>query len=93
MKSVNEALIMQINKFISGEDISITAANVIEVWIDDAYPDDEMMQDVVLLLASYRPGGGEYLYNEKTIKNKLEKVLANIQKENLGGGLTFDISP
>ena len=68
------ALLDLVNRFISGEDCSIAVANEIEVEIDDAFPEDEFMQDTVLMLASYRPGGGEYLYDEETIKDRLSKV-------------------
>ncbi len=53
--------------FIDGKNRSITAAGQIEVAIDDRFPDDEEVADVVLALASYRPGGGDYLYDEQAI--------------------------
>ncbi|WP_139225821.1 hypothetical protein [Paracidovorax konjaci] len=62
-------------KFISGEDVSLKCANALEVAIDDAFPDDEEMQAVVLMLASYRPGGGDYLYNERDVRKILMKVI------------------
>jgi hypothetical protein len=70
----NDALLVLIEKFTSGEDTSIASANAIEVAIDDAFPDDEVMQDTVLMLASYRPEGGAYLYAEQSMKHQLEKV-------------------
>lgn len=42
--------------------------------IDDEFPDDEYMQDAVEVLASYRPGGGAYLYDEQAVIEKLLKV-------------------
>lgn len=74
-----EIVIALIEKFISGEDYSISLSNAIEVAIDDAFPDDELMQDTVLMLASYRPGGGEYLYNEEQIKERLKKVCERLR--------------
>lgn len=67
-------LIELIDKFITKEDVSIAHANAIEVAIDDDFPDDEYMQNVVEMLASYRPGGGDYLYDEQVVINKLLKV-------------------
>jgi hypothetical protein len=78
MKSVNDILLVLIEKFTSGEDTSIASANAIEVAIDDAFPDDQAMQDTVLMLASYRPGGGPYLYVEQEIKHQLEKTLKRL---------------
>lgn len=63
-----------IDKFISKEDTSTNLANEIEVAIDEAFPDDDYMQDVVVMLASYRPGGGDYLYDEYEIIDKLKKL-------------------
>ena len=69
-----DRIIELINYFVSGQDISIARANEIEVAIDDEYPDDDFMQNVVEMLASYRPGGGDFLYDEEVMKNKLLKV-------------------
>jgi hypothetical protein len=79
MITTNEALIALIKKFTSGEDTSISSANAIEVKLDDAFPADEEIQDIVLMLASYRPGGGKYLYAEEEIKIQLEKVLQKLR--------------
>ncbi len=67
-------IITLIDTFISGQDVSVGQANSIEVAIDDEFPDDDYMQDVVEMLASYRPGGGDYLYDEEFVTNKLQKV-------------------
>lgn len=75
MTTPHRELVTLIKKFTSGEDVSIASANAIEVGIDDAFPNDEEIQDTVLMLASYRPGGGEFLYAEDDIKKQLEKVL------------------
>jgi predicted RNase H-related nuclease YkuK (DUF458 family) len=75
MKNMDRKNIVDlINRFISKEDVSISIANEIEVAIDDVFPDDEYMQDTVVMLASYRPGGGEYLYNQEELINRLKKV-------------------
>lgn len=79
MTTTNEALVSLIKKFTSGEDISIALANAIEAGVDDLFPSDEEMQDIVLMLASYQPGGGEYLYAEEEIKIQLEKVLKRLR--------------
>lgn len=68
------ALLDLVDKFITGKDCSIATANKIEVAIDDAFPDNEFIQDTVLMLASYRPGGGDFLYNEEALKGRLRKL-------------------
>lgn len=71
-------LIARIQAFVDGEDISLAAANDIEVALDDAYPDDERIQDVVLMLASYRPGGGDCLHAEPEMRAVLAKLLSRL---------------
>ena len=67
-------LVKLIDKFVRKKDISLSIANDIEVAIDDIFPDDKYMQDTVEMLVSYRPGGGEYLYNEEHLIARLKKV-------------------
>ena len=75
----NIVLLEMIKKFMSGEDRSITKANELEVALDDAFPNDEYVQDTVLMLASYRPGGGEYLYDQDEINKRSEIVLEQLK--------------
>lgn len=69
------ALRQLIERFSSGEDASVDAAKTIEVALDDAFCYDEQAQDVILSLACYRPGGGEFLYNEDEIRKQLTSLL------------------
>ena len=69
-----EKLKSRIDRFICKEDVSVANANEIEVVIDDQFPDDDFMQDTVEMLASYRPGGGDYLYDEEQVITRLKKV-------------------
>ncbi len=66
-----QELILAIEGFIDGKDRSIKAANSIEGLIADLFSDDERFEDAVIALASYRPGGGDYLYDEKATTNIL----------------------
>ena len=65
----------QIKCFIQGTDCSIANAQAIEVALDDLFPEDQLIQDTVLILASYRAGGGDYLYNEEQVKRQLQLVI------------------
>jgi hypothetical protein len=60
-------ILAALKQFIDGPDRGMARAGELEVMLDSAFPDDEEMQDLVLALASYRPEGGEYLYDEATI--------------------------
>lgn len=64
-----------IRKFVSGEDTSIAHANKIEVEIDTAYPNDAYMEETVIVLAHYRPGGGEFLCDTAYVQKKLVATL------------------
>jgi hypothetical protein len=69
-----------IERFVSGTDISIRAANEIEVALDDAFPNDDYVQETVVMLAMYRPGGGEFLFDTMTIKQRLAATMGYLRK-------------
>jgi hypothetical protein len=62
-----------LNTFLTDDDWSIAAANELEARID-GYSDTPGVQDLLDVLASYRPGGGAYLYN----KEDLGKILLSL---------------
>lgn len=70
-------IIDMLNKFISREDCSLEFAGQIEIELDELFPDDDEIQDYVTCFASYRPGGGDFLYDEESMV-KESKVLMNI---------------
>jgi hypothetical protein len=53
---------------------TLDAAQVLEVALDDAYPDDPMVHECVEALARYRPGGGDFLYDDNLIKPVIERI-------------------
>lgn len=69
----------RIKRFVAGTDISVESAGLIEAGLDDAFPDNDWIADKVLMLASYRPGGGEALYDEHQVRAELEKVLLRLR--------------
>ena len=73
------ALLERIQRFIDGTDTSVESAGLIEAGLDDAFPDNDWIADKVLMLASYRPGGGESLYDEQQVRLELVKVLARLR--------------
>jgi hypothetical protein len=56
-----------LRRFIAREDISVEFAGKIGAAIDSEFPEDERFEDLVLALASYQPGGGEFLYSYESI--------------------------
>jgi hypothetical protein len=69
----------RIQRFIDGVDVTVESAGLIEAGLDDAFPDNDWISDKVLMLASYRPGGGERLYDEDQIRAELVKVLPRLR--------------
>ena len=69
-----------LDKFVRGDDRSLSLAGEIEVALDRAFPEDEAIQDVVLALASYRPGGGAFLYDEAAMIPKCKWVREEIRR-------------
>ena len=80
-KNEIEILINKLEDFISGKDRSLAISGEIEVALDRLFPDDDEIQDLVTCFASYRPGGGEYLYDEKTMVKKSEYLLRLIKEK------------
>jgi len=73
-------IINKINCFISLSDGSVTLAQEIEVNLDELYPEDSYIQNIVVILASYKPSGGDFLYDTEEVVKVLKKL-----KEKLNG--------
>lgn len=69
-----------IDRFISGTDTSIEVANEIEVVLDENFPDDDYVQETVEMLATYRPEGGEFLFDADAIKQRLIETMEYLHK-------------
>lgn len=67
--------------FVDGTDVSMKLAGELEVALDNAFPDDSRFEDLVLTLASYQPGGGPYLYDERAIAKLCQQVIPIVQSE------------
>jgi hypothetical protein len=67
-------VISLIDRFVSGADTSIASASEIEVALDDAFPDDDYLQQTVEILAMYRPEGGEYLFDTDAVDIRLREA-------------------
>lgn len=67
--------------FISGEDRSLSMAGKIEVALDEMFPEDDEIQDYVTCFASYRPGGGEFLYDEDRMVKESKLLMDTLQSK------------
>jgi hypothetical protein len=68
-----------IKAFVAGTNRSLNIVNRIEVDLDEMFPEDDEIQDFITMFAMYRPGGGDYLYNEERIKKEFENLLSILQ--------------
>jgi hypothetical protein len=69
-----------IERFISGIDTSIEAANGIEAALDDGFPADDHVRTTVEMLAMYRPEGGDFLFGTAAIKERLTETMGYLKK-------------
>ena len=70
-----------LRRFIDGEDRSIEWAGSTGVAFDHVFGEDEPYGSFVLALASYRLGGGAYLYGEQEILARCNRILAALRPE------------
>lgn len=79
LKRVDEATKLKLTgllrRFIDGDDRSVEWAGEAGVAFESVFGEQEPYNSFVLALASYRPGGGEYLYDEEQMLEKCERTL------------------
>jgi len=68
-----------LRRFVAGES-SLDLAAWIEVALDDLFPEDQRFEDLVHALASYRPEGGEFLYDYSRIRPLCEAALEHLEQ-------------
>lgn len=72
-------LITRMERFVSGEAISVADANKLECLIDDLVPTFPELEDLGDELAQYRPEGGDYLFDFKRMKPRVAYHLATLR--------------
>ncbi|MCX5469326.1 hypothetical protein [Acinetobacter nematophilus] len=68
----------RIQNFIEKKDISIKNAQEIDFLLNNLGIDNEVIDDLILMIALYVPGGGDFLLDEDQIiiqLNKAKKIL------------------
>lgn len=76
----NIILMHKISTFISRKDISIKNAQNIEDLLE-SLDENSLITETILMLASYRPCGGEFLYDENQIIIQLNKALLYLTED------------
>lgn len=70
-----------LHEFVEGQNYSMEHAGKIEVLLDDIYAGEEPYAALALALASYRPEGGDLLYDTDQIAAMMRPVLSRITRE------------
>lgn len=72
-----------LDAFIDGGNTSMETANRLEVLIDDAFPDDDFLQETVEILACYRPEGGDFIFDTSQVQKHLVDARIYLRKKAL----------
>ena len=74
-----EALKQALNRIVTDRDFSLAAAEALESVIARHFRDDERLEELQDVLASYRPGGGELLFDETRLESECMRVLTRLK--------------
>ncbi len=74
-------LLAHLRAFSERADVSQAQAGRIEVALDELFADDARFEDLVLALASYQPGGGEFLYDTDDVAKMCHRAAALVSDE------------
>ena len=74
-----EPLRILLQKFVDGENRSLSSAGKIESELIKMFPEDEDLEDFEFALATYHPRGGEFLCDDETIVHWCKWMLAKIE--------------
>lgn len=64
-----------------GDDRSAAFASKIEGFVIEHFYENEALQDLLEALASYSPGGGEFLYDEAALSKVIERSLHVLRQQ------------
>jgi hypothetical protein len=64
-----------IEQILLRRDFSLSAADALVSAILQEFPEDQRFEDILDVLAQYRPGGGEFLFDEKKLESECKRAL------------------
>ena len=67
--------------FIRGDDRSLNFVNRLENVLTDSFRNEPMYEELAGALATYTPGGGEFLINEEELARELRYALDQFLSE------------
>jgi len=81
MNKKYDLLIKLLHEFIEEKNTTIKNAGKIEVLLDDLYKENDDIENYVNYFASYKPEGGEFLYNKNELIKFCRELLTIIDLE------------
>ncbi|MBV9131239.1 MAG: hypothetical protein JO020_16760 [Chloroflexi bacterium] len=75
-----------LERFVRGDDRSIRFANEIEQYLDDNFRGTRLHEELIEPLATYRPGGGEFLVNENELVQQFEYAITQLKRSRTAKG-------
>lgn len=84
MSDTENNVIGLLNAIVNGSDRSYEIAGRLVTAILDSYPeadDDPRFEELLYVLACYKPSGGEYLYDEHQLAEVCGRVLGRLRAE------------
>jgi hypothetical protein len=75
MATIKQAL----ERIVKDRDFSLAAAEALESEVAKQGADNKIFEELEHILASYRPGRGEFLFDEKTLERECVRVLERLE--------------
>jgi hypothetical protein len=79
--AAREALRSMMEAFIRGDDQSLNFVNRLERLLQDSFRHEPIYDELAEALATYTPGGGQFLINEEQLARQLRYVMDQFMKE------------
>jgi hypothetical protein len=82
--SINHTVVGLLERIVHGNQFGAGIARQLESAIIERYPnadDDEWFGQLMLVLASYRPQGGQYMYDQAALVEECRRVLSLLKAE------------
>ncbi len=73
--ATNNPVRLALQRIVVQRDFSLNAADALVTAILKEFPDDQRFEDLLDILAQYRPGGGEFLFDEQKLEAECQRVL------------------
>ena len=70
----------EIEAGLATDHLTLETANSLEVMLDENFPHDDFMQETVEILAMFRPGGGEWLFDETYVRSRLKHTIFYLER-------------